>query len=105
MNAAGPPIYRLAMDDNIYFLRDIATQGYRSLFDFPYLAMLRAIHREHGLKCVLNIFLSDAESRFSPRGGVLSTATSPHFSTEILFVATGLQSNRRNPVCAGGPVR
>ncbi len=64
MNAAGPPICRLAMDDNIYFLRDIATQGYRSLFDCPYLAMLRAIHREHGLKCVLNIFYQTPKADF-----------------------------------------
>ncbi len=30
--------YRYSTDDNIYFLRDLATESYTSLFDQPYLA-------------------------------------------------------------------
>lgn len=44
--------YRLAIDDGVYFLRDIATQKYRSLFDCPFLGMLRSLQT----KVVINIF-------------------------------------------------
>ena len=39
------PRYRVAIDDNGYFLRDIAEKQYGSLFDCFYLKMLRDLHQ------------------------------------------------------------
>ncbi len=50
------PRYRFAIDDNIYCLRDVARNGYRSLFDCCYFAMLRNLHRQYGTKFALNIY-------------------------------------------------
>jgi hypothetical protein len=50
--------YRLSLDDNIWVLRDLAKDPdrYPSVFDHPYLAMYRDIHREHGTKVHMNIY-------------------------------------------------
>ena len=50
--------YRLSIDDNIWFLRDIGehTDTYNSLFDNPYLSFLREIHDSYDTKIHLNIF-------------------------------------------------
>ena len=50
--------YRLSIDDNIWFLRDIYQNDstYTSLFDNPYLSMLRDLHRKYGTKVHLNLF-------------------------------------------------
>jgi hypothetical protein len=53
------PRYRFAINNNIFFLRDIARKRYRSLLDCFYLDGLRKLHREYGTKFVLNIFYSD----------------------------------------------
>ena len=53
--------YRFAMDDNIFFLRDIVSLGCSSLFDCFYLRALRDLHRAHGTKFVLNIYFTDGE--------------------------------------------
>ena len=58
------PRYRFAIDDNSYFLRDIARAGYRSLFDCFYLAMLRDLNRQYGAKFVLNCFNQTPENDF-----------------------------------------
>ena len=42
------PRYDFALDDNIFFLRDIARQRYASHFDCFYLKMLRDWHRKYG---------------------------------------------------------
>lgn len=55
------PRYRFAIDDNSFFLRDIAQNNYRSLFDCPYLAMLRDFHRKYGTKFVLNIYFTTGD--------------------------------------------
>ncbi|MBR7185615.1 MAG: hypothetical protein IKD37_08425 [Clostridia bacterium] len=44
------------VDDNIRFLKEITAQGYRSLFDHPYPAMLRRLHERFSLKVQLNLF-------------------------------------------------
>ena len=44
------------VDDNIRFLKEITEKRYRSMFEHPYLAMLRRLHREFGLKVQLNLF-------------------------------------------------
>lgn len=50
--------YRLSIDDNIWFLRDIQQnkEHYHSLFDNPYLGFLRQVHAEYGTKIHLNLF-------------------------------------------------
>jgi len=55
------PRYRFSIDDNSFFLRDIAQQKYRSLFDCWYLAMLRDLHEKYGTKFVLNIYYTTGE--------------------------------------------
>ncbi|MGQ9732532.1 MAG: hypothetical protein ACUVX8_14820 [Candidatus Zipacnadales bacterium] len=50
------PRYRFSIDDNSFFLRDIAEHQYDSLFDCFYLAMLRRLHREYGTKFTVNIY-------------------------------------------------
>ena len=50
------PRYRFSIDDNSFFLRDIAQQGYRSLFDCWYLKMLRGLYRKYGVKYTVNIY-------------------------------------------------
>ena len=53
------PRYGFNIDDNIFFLRDIARKRYASLFDCFYLEGLRKIHREYGTKFQLNVYYSD----------------------------------------------
>lgn len=52
------PRYRFTIDDNIYFLRDVAQKGYASLFECPYLAGLRRIHRKWGTTFSLNCYFT-----------------------------------------------
>ena len=55
------PRYRVAIDDNSFFLRDITQQGYQSLFDCFYLKMLRRLHDKYGAKFVLNIYYTTGD--------------------------------------------
>ena len=50
--------YRLSLDDNIWFLKDInANAGkYKSLFENPYLGLLKEVHDTFGTKIHLNLF-------------------------------------------------
>ena len=48
--------YRFGIDDNIFFLRDIAQKGYRSLFDCFYLEKLRDLHARYGTCFILNLY-------------------------------------------------
>lgn len=50
------PRYRFSIDDNSFFLRDIAQKRYSSLFDCFYLNNLRKLHSEYGARFVLNIY-------------------------------------------------
>lgn len=50
------PRYRFSIDDNSFFLQDIARKDYTSLFDCFYLNMLRELHRKYGARFVLNIY-------------------------------------------------
>ncbi|MCX6217854.1 hypothetical protein [Spirosoma sp.] len=67
--------YRLSIDDNIWFLRDIYQQqdNYPSLFDNPYLGFLKQVHDTYGTTIHLNLFyetegfnLSQFPDRFKP---------------------------------------
>ncbi len=55
------PRYRFAIDDNGFFLRDIAQKQYQSLFDCFYLEMLRKFHQKYGTKFVLNIYYTTGD--------------------------------------------
>lgn len=50
--------YRLSLDDNIWFLKDIHENSdrYKSIFENPYLAMLKEVHDTYGTKIHLNLF-------------------------------------------------
>jgi hypothetical protein len=50
--------YRLSIDDNIWFLRDIQqnSASYTSLFDNSYLGFLKGVNQQYGTKIHLNIF-------------------------------------------------
>ncbi len=50
--------YRLSLDDNIWFLKDInANAGkYKSIFENPYLGFLKEVHDTFGTKIHLNLF-------------------------------------------------
>lgn len=50
--------YRISVDDNIWFLKDIADNRhhYRSIFDNPYLGMYKAIHDKYGTKVQFNLY-------------------------------------------------
>ena len=50
------PRYRFSIDDNSFFLRDIAKKGYASLFDCFYLKILRDLHTKYKARFVLNIY-------------------------------------------------
>lgn len=50
------PRYRFSIDDNSFFLRDIARKNYASLFDCFYLDTLRKLHREYKTRFVLNVY-------------------------------------------------
>ncbi len=50
------PRWRFSIDDNVYWLRDVAREGYDSLFDCFYLKMLRDLHHRYGAKFTLNIY-------------------------------------------------
>jgi hypothetical protein len=53
--------YGFQVDDNSFFLRDIARKGYRSLFDCPYLAMYRDWHTRFGTRFTLNCYYRTAD--------------------------------------------
>jgi len=55
------PRYRFSIDDNSFWLRDIAQKGYDSLFDCFYLDILRKLHSEYGAKFTLNIYHHTAD--------------------------------------------
>lgn len=52
------PRYRFSVDDNIWFLRDIArnVDKYQSIFENPYLSMWRDMHEKYGTKVHFNIY-------------------------------------------------
>jgi len=57
------PRYHFALDDNIYFLRDIARKKYDSLFDCFYLKLLRDLNKKYGTRFSANIYF-EAEDGF-----------------------------------------
>ena len=50
------PRYRFSIDDNSFFLRDVAQKKYPSLFDCFYLKILKTLNTKYGARFVLNIY-------------------------------------------------
>lgn len=61
------PRYRFSIDDNSFFLRDVAKQNYSSLFDCFYLKGLRELHSKYGARFVLNIYYTTEDGFVLPR--------------------------------------
>ena len=76
-------IYRLSIDDGIWFLQDIAKNQeiYKSIFENPYLALLHRLHVEYGTKFHLNIYNECPE-----HGGFDLLMLSDRFKEEWLSV-------------------
>lgn len=56
--------FRCYIDDHSFFFRDICQKNYKSIFDCFYLAKLRELHRNFGVKINLNCFNSTPERDF-----------------------------------------
>ena len=50
------PRYRFSLDDDIYFLRDIAVERPKSIFDTYYLGFMRDLRDKYGTKTHINIY-------------------------------------------------
>ena len=61
------PRYRFSIDDNSFFLRDIAQKQYTSLFDCFYLKMLRDLHTKYGAKFSVNIYYTTGDDFTLPQ--------------------------------------
>ena len=61
------PRYRFSLDDNSFFLRDIAQQAYPSLFDCFYLRGLRDLHERYGTKFSCNIYYTTGDDFSLPQ--------------------------------------
>lgn len=59
------PRYRVAIDDNIFCLEEIARTRPRSIFDCFYLKGLRDLHDRYGAKFALNTFFSSPDGTFT----------------------------------------
>ena len=57
------PRYRFSIDDNSFFLRDIAQKNYASLFDCFYLKMLRDLNKKYGAKFIAQHLLHGRRRR------------------------------------------
>jgi len=60
------PRYRFMIDDNSFFLRDVARKNYKSLFDCFYLKGLRDLNKKYGTKFCLNIYYVAADDNNFP---------------------------------------
>jgi len=56
--------FRCYIDDHSFFFRDILQKNYKSIFECFYLAKLRQLHRDFGVKINLNCFNTTPERDF-----------------------------------------
>lgn len=49
-------MYRLSLDDNIWWVQDIARHDYKSIFENPYLALMKEVHDRYGTKILSNLY-------------------------------------------------
>ena len=57
--------YCFTIDDNIRCFREIAERGLKSIFDHPYLSLLKCLREEYGAKVQLNMFYNDRDTDFN----------------------------------------
>ena len=57
--------YSFFIDDNIFFLKDIAASDPASIFDHFFPAKLRELHEKYQVKFLLNLFKGDQNSGFT----------------------------------------
>ena len=57
--------YRIAIDDNVFFLRDLCQKRPANLFDNLYLSILKGVHDTYGSKFSLNCFFESPEKDFN----------------------------------------
>ncbi len=57
--------YRIAIDDNVFFLRDLCQKRPANIFDNLYLSILKKVHDEYGTKYSLNCFYESPEKDFN----------------------------------------
>ena len=60
--------YRVSVDDNIRFLKELTDGDYKSIFDHPYLAIFKKAHDLYGAKVHFNLFYEfcgEARANFS----------------------------------------
>ena len=57
--------YRFSIDDNSFFLRQIAHERPKSLFDCFYLNILRELNRKYGAKFTVNVFYATPGNDFT----------------------------------------
>lgn len=53
--------YRLSFDDNIWFLQDIAQNNYASIFENPYLKLMKDMYEKYGTKSHVNLYYCSSE--------------------------------------------
>lgn len=56
--------YNFFIDDNVFFLTDIAKENPKSLFDHFYLKGLKELNKKYGAKITLNLFYRNDHSQF-----------------------------------------
>lgn len=57
--------YRVSIDDNIFFLRDLCQKKPKDLFSNHYLAILKRLHDQFGTKFTCNLFYTTPENDFN----------------------------------------
>lgn len=67
--------YRFFIDDNVFFLQDIATHNYRSIFECFYLDWMRTLNKRYGTKVVLNLFFRNDHD---PKGFEITAVPDRH---------------------------
>ena len=60
--------YRISIDDNIEFLRDLTVNDYENAFDNPFLQFIKFLHNSYGAYFCLNLFYQNYDSKgFCPK--------------------------------------
>lgn len=55
--------YNFFIDDNVFFLMELVRRQHKSIFDSFWLANLRKLHRDYGMKVTLNTFFHNAHDK------------------------------------------
>ena len=53
--------YTFTVDDTILVLKDLTQGDYHSIFEHPYLALVKSLHEKYGVKIQLNLFYREGD--------------------------------------------